>query len=51
MMIESAAWAWLVESRARLIGNLVLVVVCMIVGGLMGLSKLKSSTLGPEAQT
>jgi hypothetical protein len=42
--IDGAIWGWMVESRVRLIGRLVLVGVCLILGGLMGLSRLKSST-------
>jgi hypothetical protein len=50
IMIESAVWGWLVESRARAIGHLVLMAVCMIGGGLTGLSRLKSSEVSREGQ-
>jgi hypothetical protein len=49
-MIDGAVWGWEVESRARVIGRLVLLGVCLMVGGLFGLSKLKSSTIGREGQ-
>jgi len=48
--IDGALWGWVVESRSRLIGRLVLLGVCLLLGGLMGLSRLKSNTLGREVQ-
>jgi hypothetical protein len=44
-IIDGAVWGWMIESHARMIGRVVLVVVCLILGGVMGLSRLKSSTL------
>ena len=49
-LIDGAAWGWVVESRSRLIGRLVLLGVCLLLGGLMGLSRLKSNTPGREVQ-
>jgi hypothetical protein len=49
-IIDGAVWGWVVESPARMIGHLVIEGFCVIVGGLMGLSRLKSSTLGGEDQ-
>jgi hypothetical protein len=43
-MIDGAVWGWEVESRGRAIGRLVLLGVCLIGGGLLGLLRLKSST-------
>jgi hypothetical protein len=43
-IIDGAVWGWVVESLARMIGHLVLEGFCVIVGGLIGLSTLKSST-------
>ena len=42
-IIDGAVWGWVVESRVRRIGILVLMGVCLILGGMMGLSRLKSS--------
>ncbi len=47
-MIDGAVWGWEVESRVRVIGRLVLLGICLIVGGLFGLSKLKSDMVGRE---
>jgi len=47
-IIDGAVWGWVVESRVRLIGNTVLTGFCLILGGLMGLSRLNSSTPGQE---
>ena len=48
--IDGAIWGWIIESRSRLIGRLILVGTCLILGGLMGLSKLTSNTPGREVQ-
>jgi hypothetical protein len=55
IMIDGPVWGWVVEARVRVIGRLVLLGVCLIGGGLLGLSRLKSNTpigaagsLGPE---
>jgi hypothetical protein len=45
-MIDGAVWGWEVESRGRVIGRLVLLGICLMVGGLVGLSRLKSNTVG-----
>jgi hypothetical protein len=50
IMIDGAVWGWEDEPRARVIGRLVLLGICLMVGGLFGLSKLKSSTIGREGQ-
>jgi hypothetical protein len=50
-IIDGAVWGWMVESRVRLIGHLVLLGVCLILGGLIGLSRLKSSALGREGNS
>jgi hypothetical protein len=50
-IIDGAVWGWMVESRVRLIGHLVLEGVCLILGGLIGLSRLKSSALGREGNS
>ena len=50
MSVVGAVWGWEI-SRARLIGGRVFLGVCLIVGGLMGLSKLKSKTLSPPVWT
>ena len=50
-IIDGAVWGWMVESRARLIGHLALLGVCLILGGLIGLSRLKSSALGREGNS
>jgi hypothetical protein len=47
-MIDGAVWGWEVESRGRVIGRLVLLGVCLAVGGVVGLSRLKSNTVGRE---
>jgi hypothetical protein len=47
-MIDGAVWGWVVVSPVRWIGRLVLIGVCLIVGGLMGLSRMKSSSPGAE---
>jgi hypothetical protein len=47
-IIDGAVWGWEVETRHRVIGRLVLLGVCLIVGGLLGLSKLKSDMVGRE---
>jgi hypothetical protein len=49
-MIDGALWGWVVESRSRLIGRLVLLGVCLLLGGMTGLSRLKSNTPGREVQ-
>jgi hypothetical protein len=46
-LIDGALWGWMVVSPVRLMGRLVLLGVCLILGGLMGLSRLKSSRPGP----
>jgi hypothetical protein len=46
-MIEGAVWGWGVQSRVRFIGGLVFLGICVIAGGFLGLSRLKSTTLGP----
>jgi hypothetical protein len=46
--IDGALWGWLVESRSRLIGRLILLGVCLLLGGLMGLLRLKSNAPGGE---
>jgi hypothetical protein len=46
IMIDDAVWGWEDEPRARVMGRLVLLGICLILGGLFGLSKLKSSTVG-----
>lgn len=48
--IDGALWGWVAESYSRLLGRLVLLGVCLILGGWMGLSRLKSDTLGREVQ-
>ena len=45
-MVDGAIWGWEVESRGRLIGRLVLVVVCWLMGGLLGMSRLRSNLWG-----
>jgi hypothetical protein len=50
-IIDGAVWGWMVESRVRLTGHLVLEGVCLILGGLIGLSRLKSSALGREGNS
>ena len=45
-MIEGAIWGWEVESRGRLIGRLVVLGACWLMGGLMGLSRLRSNLRG-----
>ncbi|MFI5455945.1 MAG: hypothetical protein ACHRXM_10890 [Isosphaerales bacterium] len=47
-LIDGAAWGWVVVSPVRLIGRMVLVGVCLILGGLLGLSRLKSRRPGRE---
>ena len=47
-MIDGAVWGWVVESPGRFIGRWVLLAVCLILGGWMGLSKLRSSIPGRE---
>jgi hypothetical protein len=47
-LIDGAVWGWEVESRVRVIGRLVLLGACLIGGGLLGLSKLKSDMVGRE---
>jgi hypothetical protein len=44
-IIEGAIWGFGEFSSIRLIANMVLLSVCVIVGGVTGLSKLKSTTL------
>jgi hypothetical protein len=44
LIIDGALRGWEVESRSRWVGNLVLLCVCLILGGLMGLSRWKSNT-------
>jgi hypothetical protein len=48
--IDGALWGWVVESRSRLIGRLALVGACLLLGGLMGLSRLKSNAPDREEQ-
>jgi hypothetical protein len=50
-IFDGAVWGWMIESRVRLIGRLVLVGICLILGGLIGLSRLKSSTPGREVHS
>ena len=50
-IIDGALWGWVVESRSRLIGRLVLLGVCLLLGGLIGLSRLKSNARGGEVQS
>ena len=45
-MIDGAVWGWVVESPGRFIGRWVLLAVCLILGGWMDLSKLRSSIPG-----
>ena len=49
-IIDGAVWGWMVESRSRLACRLVLLGVCLILGGLMGLSRLKSNAPGGEGR-
>jgi hypothetical protein len=48
--IDGALWGRVIETRSRLIGHLVLLGICLLLGGLMGLSRLKSTTPGREVQ-
>jgi hypothetical protein len=48
--IDGALWGWVVVSRSRWIGRWVLLVVGLLLGGLMGLTRLKSNTPGREGQ-
>ena len=50
--IEDAARGWVVlETYSfRWIGRMLLLAVCLVLGGLMGLSKLKSRRLVPEGR-
>ncbi len=48
MMIADAATRAAQTSSAQLIGRLIFLAVCVISGGIMGLSRLKSSTPGRE---
>ncbi|AGA28468.1 hypothetical protein [Singulisphaera acidiphila] len=45
-VIDGAVWGWGVVSPVRMVGRLILVGVCVILGGVVGLSKLKSNTPG-----
>jgi hypothetical protein len=47
-LMDDAAWGWVVVSPVRLIGRMVLLGACLILGGLNGLSRLKSSRPGRE---
>jgi hypothetical protein len=47
-LIDGTVWGWVVDSPVRLVGRLVLVGVCLILGDLMRLSRLKSRTTGRE---
>jgi hypothetical protein len=47
-LIDEAASGWTLLSSVRLIGRLVVLAVCLILGGLMGLSRLKSTGPGGE---
>ena len=42
--IDGALWGWVIVSPLRAMGRLVLVCVCLILGGLMGVSRLQSSS-------
>jgi hypothetical protein len=48
--IDGALWGWVAESRSRWIGRWVLLGICLLLGGLMGLTRLKSNTHGRELQ-
>ncbi len=50
-LIDGAVWGWVAESRVRFIGRIVCLVVCVILGGWIGLSRMKSSIPGHEGHT
>lgn len=43
-LIDGAVWGWVVVSPARMLGRLVLLGTCVVLGGLLGISRLKSNT-------